>query len=419
MPSPASWLAAYRRLAGRVRLGALGRLARVAPRTARFALRKGEAAPGLPIPRPPMTVGLLAGYALDEVVMSAFLGPSRFPDEHRAERVAAELAQARRLYSENGWLENPLGYHRQPPELTNRDVVISTGWRRGLSFRHLSWESGYEPRANEPGRDRWDSYTANRRAAADVVADPNRLDRPWLVCVHGYTMGYPAMDFRGLQSKRLRSEMGLNLALPVLPLHGPRSPSRLSGEAFLSLEMMNSVHGFAQAVWDIRRLISWIRQQGATKVGLYGVSLGGYTVALLAGIESGLDAVVSGVPVSDVPQLMLGHSPPPVRAMADRYGLAEPGAHTVVSPLALAPKIAKDRRFIFAACGDRISSPEQACKLWRHWEEPEICWYPSGHIGYLWSREVATFLGQSLRASLLEGVAVAAPGDDPPVRRTA
>ena len=101
----------------------------------------------------------------------------------------------------------------------------------------------------------------------------------------------------------------MNVALPVLPLHGARRVTRVSGEPFLSFELMNAVHGLTQAVWDLRRLISWIRSQGATSISLFGVSLGGYTVALLAGLEPGLDGVVAGIPVADFPGLFHATQP--------------------------------------------------------------------------------------------------------------
>jgi len=36
---------------------------------------------------------------------------------------------------------------------------------------------------------------------------------------------------------------------------------------------------------DVRRCLSWVRSQGATATGMHGVSLGGYTAAILAGLE--------------------------------------------------------------------------------------------------------------------------------------
>src|SRR5665811_415742 len=118
-------------------------------------------------------------------------------------------------------------------------------------------------------------------------------------------MGIAFMDFVGLQAIRLHRDLGLNVVLPVLPLHGSRRLSRVGGEQFLGFDLMNTVHGLAQSAWDVRRVIGWARAQGAPSVGLYGVSLGGYTAALVAGIEPDLDCVIAGIPVVDFLTLIL------------------------------------------------------------------------------------------------------------------
>src|SRR3989442_416086 len=80
----------------------------------------------------------------------------------------------------------------------------------------------------------------------------------------------------------------------------PRSRTRFSGIEFVGVSPLDLVHAESQAVWDLRRLIGWIRRQAATHVGVFGISLGGYTSAVLAGIEDGLACVIAGVPPSDL-----------------------------------------------------------------------------------------------------------------------
>ena len=79
---------------------------------------------------------------------------------------------------------------------------------------------------------------------------------------------------------------------------------------------MNAVPRLTQSVWDVRRLIGWIRDQGAHVHRLYGVSLGGYLVSLLAGLEDGLDGRGGGHPGRRLPALFHDHSPHDIRARA-------------------------------------------------------------------------------------------------------
>ncbi len=403
-PSPS---AVDRLLAGPIRAvtnflhrRALIRATRAIPRTLQFvgsALLWGEVADSLPAPH--LSVGLAAQVAMDEALLAMALTPRRFPLPGDYARVAVELAHADTLYTRNGWIEDPRSYHRTPPPLVRREVAESRGWAMGLDYDRLSWDSGFEPRTGEPGRDRWMAFGANQTASAVVLRHTDG-PRPWVVAVHGFCMGFPFMDFQGLQVARIHRELGMNVVLPALPLHGPRRVTLVSGEPFLSFELMNAVHGLTQAVWDIRRLIHWVRQQGATSISLYGVSLGAYTVSLLAGIEDGLDAVVAGIPVSDFPGLFHLHSPRHIRARSIEHkimGGAAENVYRVVSPLRFEANVRHDRRFIFAGFGDRLARPDQAQRLWEHWDKPRISWYSGNHVGYVWSKQVADFLVESLR----------------------
>jgi hypothetical protein len=378
---------------------ALARATRAVPRTLHFvgsALIRGEVANALPAPH--MSLGLAAQVAMDEALLAMAMTPSRFPLPGDYARVAGELAGAAALYHHEGWIDDPRTYHREPPPLADADLDVSRGWANGLTYDRLNWDSGFAPRSAEPGSERWTSYGPNRTASAALVRH-GRGARPWVVAVHGFCMGFP---FQGLHTSRLFNELGVNVALPVLPLHGPRRVTLVSGEPFLSFDLMNAVHGLTQAVWDIRRLIRWIRTQGATSISLYGVSLGGYTVSLLAGLEEGIDAVVAGVPVSDFPGLFHRHSPHHLRARSIEEkimgGPAE-SVYRVVSPLSFETTVPKDRRYIFAGFGDRLALPDQAQALWEHWDRPAISWYSGNHVGYLWSRQVSDFLVASLAGS--------------------
>ena len=279
--------------------------------------------------------------------------------------------------------------------------AFDRGWALGQGYERLLFPSGWAPRPDEPGVDRWSGYEANHTASATVLRYRDE-PRPWVVAIHGFATGYPFMDFVGLHALHLHRDLGLNVVMPVLPLHGPRKISRVSGEAFLSFDLINTVHGLTQAIWDIRRILSWVRAQDPQGVGLYGVSLGAYVASLLAGLDDGIDAVIAGIPVVDFPEMFRSQSPVHIRLRAVEHEILDGNAevvHRVVSPLTFPSRVPADRRFIFAGLGDRMAPPPQAHALWRHWDEPQIFWYGGNHVGYLWSKQVTAFLNDSLAAS--------------------
>ena len=96
----------------------------------------------------------------------------------------------------------------------------------------------------------------------------------------------------------------------------------------------------------------------------------------------------------------IGSAPHHIRPRAIEHkimGAAAENVYRVVSPLSFEAKVPPGRRFIFAGYGDRLAFPDQAQRLWEHWDQPRISWYSGGHVGYLWSKQVADFLVSSLR----------------------
>jgi hypothetical protein len=295
-------------------------------------------------------------------------------------------------------LADPLRFHRPPPPLER--PLIERARTLGVEYEHMTFPSDYAPLEGLPGGERWLARSANRTARAYVLRHPGG-PRPWLVCLHGFGMGYPR-DLLGFRSWYFHRELGLNVIHPVFPLHGPRRAGSFSGGGVISLDFLGNVHGLGQAVWDARRCIDWVRAQGATAIGVHGISLGGYLAALLGGIEEGLACAIAGVPPADLPLVMLRHSPRAVRQFGKHEGLFGQAArdlHRVVSPLAFAPRLPRERRYIYAGMVDRMSTPRHAHMLWQHWERPSIQWYRGSHVGFVWSSEVWSYVEAALRES--------------------
>ncbi len=175
-----------------------------------------QAGGDLPIARP--TVALATHAFRDEIVLAGFRILRPAGDRLAFARIEREVIAALDLYDEAGWLERPEGFFSPPPPLTDVTVRTADTWRH--TYTQVSFDSGYEPHAGEPGRDRWLSYTPNSRVHAWMLRHDE--PRPWLVCVHGAGMGRPGIDLMLFRAQRLHKDLGLNVMLPVLPLHGAR-----------------------------------------------------------------------------------------------------------------------------------------------------------------------------------------------------
>ncbi|MCU1380064.1 MAG: hypothetical protein JWN29_3047 [Acidimicrobiales bacterium] len=382
------------------------KLAQTGPRTAGFMARSLRRAmpfdrPRFPdIPTRPTTPALLLGALADELLLATMSNDRLVPSEHELRRIAAETRAAVDVIRRHGWLEDPTGYHIAPPAPPQVELERKRFGR--IRYDELTFDSGFEPVPDMPGADRWRAMEANRVTHAYVMRHRGATDRPWLVHLHGFSMGVPS-DLEAFHSLHYHRDLGFNVIHPVLPLHGPRRAGKRSGDAFITLDFLNNVHGMAQAVWDVRRCIAWARSHGATSVVVHGVSLGAYTAALLSGLEPGLGGVIAGVPSVDLAWVMRQHVPEKARPAVDAHGILGELAdqvHHVVSPLAFECLVPEDRRFIYAGVADRMAKPEAAHRLWEHWDEPSICWYGGSHVGFALSREVRRFVGDAITASV-------------------
>ncbi len=340
---------------------------------------------------------------LDEIFFASEIALARTIPARHLQRAAREQQDAVDFLEERGFLDDARSYHCDP-EAPDR-VMMDRARALGLSFQHIRFESGFEPHAEQPGRERWLKHETNHTAHAWILRHRGP-ERPWVICVPGYRMGTPMIDFAGFRAHWLYRELGVNVAIPVLPLHGPRRIGSRTGDGFFTGDFTKTLFAQTQAVWDARRLVAWLRARGATAIGVHGVSLGGYTAALIASLERDLACVVAGIPAIDFSRLMDSHVPELLKRAVELFGIDLARVAKLlrpVSPLEIEPMVAPEHRHLYAGVFDRLTPPDHARDLWHHWGRPRAHWFQGGHVSFMFDPALKGFVASAYQQAGLVG----------------
>ncbi len=268
------------------------------------------------------------------------------------------------------------GFFAQPRRITPGAQHVRTR-SRGGTVTDLSWHSGFttiDPEVAE-------RYGSARENALAVARHFQRgPGRPVVILIHGYMAGPFAFEERIWPIVRLE-RAGFDVVLFTLPFHGLRARAGHGAvPEFPGADPRLNVEGFRQALFDLQNLISWLLEQGHPRVGVLGMSLGGYTAALLATVEARLDFVVPVIPLSslgDFAREQGSLSQVPEEAAAEHAALES--IYRRVSPLARPSLIAPERCLVVAAKADRVTPAAHARRLSVHLRAPLQAFY-GGHL---------------------------------------
>jgi hypothetical protein len=328
----------------------------------------------------------------------------RFSTSSFRQRSADEMKDALEYFEESGWMDDPRGYHQKPPTLDK--VKWKKSVSGGVNFEHMTFESGYVPRMGEAGRARWLGYLKNH-TSHNWVLRHHGPQKPWLILIHGYRMGTPFIDFKAFRSQSIHEDKGLNILHYVMPLHGPRKIGPTSGDGLLSPGYVNAIHTEAQAMYELRQIIAWLRKEGAPQIGVHGISLGGFTTALLASLEGNLACAIAGIPAVELVKAARRLGRRNLLYFFDNLNMPwdeiEKMAR-VISPTAMKVKVPKKRLYIYAGVLDRLIRPGEPLGLWEHWDRPAIEWYQGNHMTFAHDRKVRAFVDNALEESFSEPV---------------
>lgn len=323
-----------------------------------------------------------AHAAIDELVMVYFEVLSDPMPADTFIRVEREVDELNALWSRIGVERDPASLHAAPPA---PDLITErAGTYGGLAGRQLRFASDWSPHPEAPGHATAAGAAGNAQVAVRVFTHDDDRPRPWVVVIHGADMGR-SWDARMLRIDRMMEELGVNIAMPVLPHHGSRGDGSHTRATFPSDDHVANIHGLTQALWDVRRTIAWVREQNPTAIGVFGFSLGGCMGSLLACTENDLDAVVMGCPAADLVDLVRANTRPELRNQPRLARLFSEAARAArpVTAFSLEPTLPPDRIALLSAHADRLADPVfQVGRLWHHFGKPELVGVDTGHVSF-------------------------------------
>lgn len=248
----------------------------------------------------------------------------------------------------------------------------------------ISLRSTYVP-ANPRMRDTWAGLPRNSHAYAQYWYHHDR-PRPTVAIIHGFMASTYHVNSAFFAVPWLYRH-GYDVLLYTLPFHGGRQErlSPFSGCGFFRHGIAGICESMYQAVHDFRLFVDYLEDRGVDRIGVTGISLGGYTTGLLAAVEDRLHFAVPNVPLVDMADIIGSWLPATqtLNLMLRIAGVPLEEVHEALdshSPLTYRPVLPKDRLFVITGLGDRLAPPDQAERLWQHWGHPTLHWFPGNHI---------------------------------------
>ena len=330
------------------------------------------------------------------------------PREEDYVPAAADLQAAQEIFEVRGWLEQRAAYHRDPrlPTTSGRPRERPrAGLRTHDVLERVGALSPRSPVGPVAGA-RWPSHRT-RLGVPGPGPGPQVLGRVRPRVRDG---AEGVIDLRAFRATELH-RMGINVAVVVLPLHGPRASGRVRGEDLMTIDMVDSMHGMAQATSDTRRSSpgAGIRRCRAGR-GHGPVARRPRRLSRRLPRPPSSAASSPGCRWSTCPTCSVGTARLP---SPSGRGIRGAGVATRCTTSSRRwPWAARwpRSRYIYAGLGDRMSTFGQARRLWLHWERPGARHVPGGHMGFFWSNSVKELVAEAMTSSYPEGLQPAARG---------
>ena len=284
--------------------------------------------------------------------------------------------------------EEPLAFFADRPV-----SAMEAGWMK-KEIRRVGEpiEADFSYRSDRPSGD-----VKNDLVRGVSLLHPNYRHGSHVILLHGWiTPGH--QQSRWVAQELLR--YGISTHMLELPYHMRRSPKgSFSGTRLIDADFSILLDALRQGIADTRKLIVGLRAEGVERIGLMGISLGGYTAGMVAALEGGLESLTLAAPLVDLGYTLLNS---PMIAVGRRMIEHIPAEQItpLFAPLRLnsyKPQIEKQRILLINSMHDKVVYPHKIQELWQAWGEPMLFKESHGHVTLFFSRDsfrrVAEYIG--------------------------
>lgn len=159
------------------------------------------------------------------------------------------------------------------PKVTSRPASPLTEWVARGTVDNIAFASGFRA-INPTMRQRWSALTANNIVHAQHWRHRDG-PRPTLCVIHGF-MGSSYLLNGLFFSLPWYYRSGYDVLLYTLPFHGQRAEkfSPFSGFGYFTSGLSGFAEAMAQAVYDFRSIVDYLRHIGVDRIALTGIPWG-------------------------------------------------------------------------------------------------------------------------------------------------
>jgi hypothetical protein len=230
-------------------------------------------------------------------------------------------------------------------------------------------------------------------------------DRPVVVWVPGqYVVDLAFVPISWFTREIVRR--GADVVLLVPPYHLERTPPGFrSGDAVFATSLADHLNVFAQELSDLRRLVAWLRSQGAKTVGGFGGSVGAMLLLRMETWERSLDFLTVFIPMIRLADVLDTPDAEPMRRRLQEEGRSldeMKRLYAALDPTLDRPRMSPARISVLYGRYDLVAPPPATLAWARAWGVTRLLAYDRGHALALFTRRMykdyARLLDEDLRA---------------------